>query len=101
MDERKYVETLEDIGKKLDPLEVEQLCFINDIGDTIENGAGFVKHLVDNSRISMNDNSYLKDCLESIDRTDLVTTLVQANSPLHLDDRRKSMPEIGNMYLIC
>ena len=37
MDERKYVETLEDIGKKLDPLEVEQLCFINDIGDTIEN----------------------------------------------------------------
>ena len=70
MDPESYIQLLESIGQQLDR-ESEVLGFLAD-STTIQSGMDFIQHLLDGQKISVDDNAYLKDCLESVDRHDLV-----------------------------
>ena len=65
-----YMRLLESIGHQLDR-ESEVLGFLAD-STTIQSGMDFIQYLLDGQKIAVDNNAYLKDCLESVDRHDLV-----------------------------
>ena len=85
MDEQTYLRKLKDIGQELNG-EVEVLRFLIDKYE-ITRGIEFIHHLFDQKLISVDDNTFLKDCLESVERNDLVTAYFRGDPPKLIDGR--------------
>jgi len=79
-----YIRLLESIGQQLDR-ESEVLGFLAD-STTIQSGMDFIHHLLDGQKIAVDNNAYLKDCLESVDRHDLVEMYFRSGTAELVED---------------